>query len=84
MDNNLQPTSANGKICYIEIPALDIEQSSSFYQKVFDWNIRSDNAGNTSFDDTTGQVSGMWVPDREPATKPGLLISIMVYSIADT
>ena len=84
MDNNSQPTFANGKICYIEIPALDIQQSSKFYQNVFGWNIREDNGGNISFDDTVGQVSGMWVLDREPTTKPGLLISIMVYSISDT
>ena len=84
MDNNLQPTFANGKICYIEIPALDIQQSSNFYQTVFGWNIREDNGGNISFDDTVGQVSGMWVLDREPTTKPGLLISIMVYSVSDT
>jgi predicted enzyme related to lactoylglutathione lyase len=84
MDNNLQPTFANGKICYMEIPALDIQQSSKFYQTVFGWNIREDNEGNISFDDTVGQVSGMWVLDREPTTKPGLLISIMVYSISDT
>jgi uncharacterized protein len=84
MDNNPQPIFANGKICYIEIPALDIQQSSTFYQNVFKWNIREDEAGNISFDDTTGQVSGMWVLEREPATKPGLLISIMVYSISDT
>lgn len=84
MGNNLQPTLANGKICYIEIPALDILQSSTFYKNVFGWNIREDNGGNVSFDDTVGQVSGTWVLDREPATKPGLLISIMVYSISDT
>jgi len=84
MDNNSQPAFANGKICYIEIPALDILQSLKFYQTVFGWNIREDNEGNISFDDTVGQVSGMWVLDREPAIKPGLLISIMVYSISDT
>ena len=84
MNNNSQPTFANGKICYIEIPALNIQQSSKFYQNVFGWNIRDDNEGNISFDDTVGQVSGMWVLDREPATKPGTLISIMVYSINDT
>ena len=84
MDNNSQPTFANGKICYIEIPALDILQSSKFYQTVFGWNIREDNGGNVSFDDTVGQVSGMWVLDREPAIKQGLLISIMVYSVSDT
>lgn len=84
MGNNSQPTFANGKICYIEIPALDIVQSSAFYKNVFGWNIREDNGGNVSFDDAVGQVSGMWVLDREPATKPGLLISIMVYSVSDT
>ena len=84
MDNNSQSTFANGKICYIEIPALNIQQSSKFYQNVFGWNIREDNVGNISFDDTVGQVSGMWVVDREPTTKPGILISIMVYSVSDT
>ncbi len=84
MENNLQPSFANGKICYIEIPALDVVQSSKFYQIVFGWNIRQDNSGNTSFDDTVGQVSGMWVTGRKPATNPGLLISIMVDSIFDT
>lgn len=84
MDNNSQPTFANGKICYIEIPALDVQQSSKFYEIVFGWNIREDNKGSISFDDAVGQVSGMWVLDREPATKPGLLISIMVYSVSDT
>ncbi|MEJ7681906.1 MAG: VOC family protein [Segetibacter sp.] len=84
MDNNLHPTFENGKICYIEIPALDVQQSSNFYQNVFGWNIWEDNGGNISFDDTVGQVSGMWVLDREPTTKPGLLISIMVYNVSDT
>ncbi len=84
MDNISQPTFANGKICYLEIPVFDIQQSSSFYQNVFEWNIRQDNESNVSFDDTVGQVSGMWVLDREPATKPGLLISIMVNSVSDT
>ncbi len=83
MNNNSHPAFANGKICYIEIPALDIQQSSRFYETVFGWNIREDSRGNVSFDDTVGQVSGMWVQGREPATKPGFLISIMVYSVSD-
>ena len=29
------PTPINGKICYIEIPALDIRRSADFYAKVF-------------------------------------------------
>ena len=84
MDNTSQPAFANGKICYIEIPALDIQQSSKFYQNVFSWNIREDDGGNISFDDTVGQVSGMWVLNREPTIIAGLLISIMVDSISET
>jgi len=38
MENNNQPTLGNGKICYLEIPALDAELSSSFYAKTFGWN----------------------------------------------
>lgn len=29
------PTFANGKICYIEIPATDIARSADFYSKSF-------------------------------------------------
>jgi predicted enzyme related to lactoylglutathione lyase len=73
-----QPTYGNGKICYIEIPAIDISVSSTFFQKVFGWEIRTNNEGFASFDDGVGQVSGMWVTGRKPTTEAGLLISIMV------
>jgi predicted enzyme related to lactoylglutathione lyase len=73
-----EPTYGNGKICYIEIPANDIAVSASFFEKVFGWQIRSDNAGNTSFDDGVGQVSGMWVTGPKPMTSAGFVISIMV------
>ena len=78
------PTFGNGKICYIEIPAIDINSSATFYEKVFGWMIRRRNDGNVSFDDAVGEVSGMWVLDRKPAIEPGLIISIMVYNIQAT
>ena len=84
MENKNHPTFGNGKICYIEIPSIDIKQSAAFYRNVFSWNIREDNVGNVSFDDTVGEVSGMWVLDRKPATEIGFLISIMVSSIPVT
>ena len=31
----MPPTLANGKVCYIEIPAVDIQRSADFYARVF-------------------------------------------------
>jgi uncharacterized protein len=75
---------ANGKICYIEMPATDIARSAEFYKKVFGWGIRKRGDGSTAFDDTTGEVSGTWVLGRPPSEKPGLLVYIMVDSVAAT
>ena len=36
----MPPTRANGKICYVEIPAVDIQRSVEFYERVFGWAIR--------------------------------------------
>jgi predicted enzyme related to lactoylglutathione lyase len=78
----MPPTLANGKICYLEIPAVDVRSSAEFYEKVFGWRIRKRGDGASAFDDTSGQVSGTWRLGRPPATAPGLLIYIMVDSVA--
>ena len=80
----MPPTFANGKICYVEIPATDIARSAEFYQRVFGWNIRRRGDGSTAFDDGVNEVSGTWVLRRPPSTTPGLLIYIMVDSVAET
>lgn len=80
----MQPTFANGKICYIEMPAADIARSADFYKKVFGWNVRNRGDGSTAFDDTVSQVSGTWIVGRPPSTTPGLLFYIMVDSVAAT
>ena len=77
-------TLTNGKICYIEIPAIDVQRSAEIYEKVFGWGIRKRGDGAIAFDDTTGEVSGTWVVGRPPATSPGLLFYIMVDSVAAT
>ena len=82
MENNQRPTLGNGKICYIEIPAIDINTSASFYKAVFGWQIRQRGDGHFAFGDAVGQVSGTWVLGRKPSTEPGLLIYIMVDSVA--
>lgn len=80
----MPPTLANGKICYIEMPATNIARSADFYHRVFGWNIRKRGDGSTAFDDTTGEVSGAWVLGRPPAAQPGLLFYVMVDSVAAT
>jgi predicted enzyme related to lactoylglutathione lyase len=72
------PMNAHGKICYLQIPATDIERSAAFYQQVFGWNIRHRDDGATAFDDGLGEVSGQWVTGRTPSAEPGLLFYIMV------
>jgi len=84
MSDNQPPTIGNGKICYLEIPAIDIKASVAFYQKVFGWRIRTRGDGNIAFDDGVGEVSGTWVLGRTPMTEVGLLIYIMVDEVAAT
>jgi uncharacterized protein len=77
------PTFDHGKICYIEIPAKDIQRSADFYGAVFGWQIRQRGDGKLAFDDGVGEVSGTWVTGRPPA-EPGLLVYIMVESVAES
>jgi uncharacterized protein len=76
------PTLRTGKLCYLEIPALDVHESATFYERVFDWNIRFRDTDRPSFDDTTGEVSGAWVLDRTPDSNPGILSYVMVADAA--
>lgn len=76
------PTHATGKICYVEIPATDIERSAAFYRRAFGWNTRTRGDGHTAFDDTVGQVSGTWVTGRPPMKEAGLMIYVMVADAA--
>ncbi len=78
------PTLGNGKICYVEIPATDIATSAEFYRAVFGWQTRTRSDGSIAFDDGVGEVSGTWKLNRKPMTEVGLLIYVMVDSVAAT
>src|SRR2546423_2749166 len=80
----MPPTLANGKICYVEIPATDIDRSAGFYKEVFKWPIRQRGDGATAFDDSVGEVSGTWVTGLLPSSQPGVLFDIMVDSVNKT
>lgn len=80
----MPPTYGNGKICYIEVPALDIQKSADFYGQTFGWQLRTRGDGSVAFDDGVGQVSGTFVLGRPASGQPGLLVYIMVDSAEAT
>lgn len=80
----MPPTLAPGKICYIQIPAIDVDRSVAFYEAVFGWNIRRRGDGEVAFADTVGEVSGTWVTGRPPSSEPGLLLYVLVESVEQT
>ncbi|HEY4965696.1 MAG TPA: VOC family protein [Puia sp.] len=84
MSNPSHPTYANGKICYLELPSRNAQESAAFYQSVFQWNIRTRSDGSVSFDDGVGEVSGTWRTDWKPVAEIGLLVHIMVDDIEET
>ena len=84
MSNPSEPTLGNGKICYIELPSRDLNESSAFYQAVFNWNIRTRGDGSIAFDDGVNQVSGTWKKDRKACPEVGMLVYIMVDDIERT
>jgi predicted enzyme related to lactoylglutathione lyase len=80
----MPPTFANGKVCYLEIPAVDVRKSAAFYAAVCGWQLRERGDGRIAFDDGVGEVSGAWVVGRPPASQPGILVYVMVDSVAKT
>jgi uncharacterized protein len=84
MSNERAPHYANGKICYLEIPSRNADESAAFYQNAFDWKIRKRGDGQLAFDDGVGEVSGSWRTDRSPSAEVGIVIYIMVNDIEGT
>lgn len=79
----MPPTSGHGKICYVEVPAADIAKSAAFYEAALGWKMRKRSGGSTAFDDGVGEVSGAFVTGRPPMSEVGILIYVMVDSVAD-
>jgi predicted enzyme related to lactoylglutathione lyase len=72
------------RLCYLEIPALDVHQSAAFYEKVFGWDIRGRDTCRPSFSYPSADVTGAWVTGRAISQTPGLLPYIWVDHIDDT
>ena len=69
----------HGQLCYLQIPALDIEKSAEFYATVFGWQIEPTGSGFES-----PGVIGQWIDSRDPAPDAGPLAWINVDQIDDT
>jgi predicted enzyme related to lactoylglutathione lyase len=73
----------HGHVSYVEIPAVDAEQSAAFYAAVFGWTVRRRDNGDRSFDEPGGDLIGRWVTCREVSREPGIMLYIYVDPIDD-
>jgi predicted enzyme related to lactoylglutathione lyase len=71
----------HGHVSYLEIPAVDVERSATFYQAVFRWHIHRRQPGQASFDDRSGALIGRWDESHAVAHEPGVLPFIYVEGI---
>lgn len=70
-----------GEIRYLQIPTDDVAAAAHFYERALGWMVRTRSDGSTAFDDTTAQVSGEWVVDRQAAGDTGVLVHIRVDDV---
>lgn len=75
---------ATGKICYLEIPCRDRLAASRFYAETFGWDVRERQDGSVTFQDTVGEVSGMWVTGLPASSAGGIVVHVMVSDIEAT
>jgi PhnB protein len=68
-----------GQLCYLQIPADDIEISARFYERVFGWGV---DPPDTGFE-APGLI-GQWVTDRPVATEAGPVGWISVPDVLQT
>jgi predicted enzyme related to lactoylglutathione lyase len=71
----------HGHVSYLEIPAVDAEQSAAFYEAVFGWAVERREDGRRSFNDRSGDLIGRWATDRLASREAGLLPYIYVDHI---
>ena len=81
MGDNATHLFGNGRLSYIQIPAIDVQESAAFYRAVFAWEVRAGSDAHLSFTDATGDMIGAWVTGRLPSSAPGVLPYIYVHGI---
>ncbi len=66
----------HGEVCYLQIPARDIDASAAFYEQVFGWRVEQ---GHASFE--APGIIGQWVEDRPATGDSGILAWIAADDI---
>ncbi len=74
---------------YLQIPASNLEESITFYERVLGWHVRRhpavgevlEQTAYPEFTDSSGRAGGGFVLGRPPSREPGLLPCIAVDSI---
>ena len=79
--NTTQHLFGNGRLSYVQIPAVNVRESAEFYARAFGWNVRSGTDHHLSFTDATGDMIGAWVTGRAASREPGVLPYIYVHGI---
>jgi uncharacterized protein len=74
-------TPPRPRLCYLEIPAIDAQESARFYEAVFGWDIRDGDTDRPSFAYPSADVTGAWVTGRAVSREPGPLPYIWVDDI---
>jgi uncharacterized protein len=72
---------SRAEVRYLQIPTADVGASAGFYERALGWTIRTRSDGSTAFDDTSGEVSGEWVLDRQPTENAGVLVYVRVDDV---
>lgn len=68
----------HGQLCYLQIPADDVEISARFYERVFGWSVEPPGAGF----EAPGLI-GQWITDRPASPESGPVGWITVADIKD-
>jgi uncharacterized protein len=69
----------HGKVCYLQMPAVDSARAAAFYEAVFGWRTEHPHQ-----DFESPGLIGQWVEDRPPAADAGPMIWIHVADLDQT
>jgi predicted enzyme related to lactoylglutathione lyase len=84
-------TMTRAALNYIQIPAIDLEDSITFFEDVLGWKVKRhptvgavlDQTAYPEFTDSTGNAGGAFVLGRPPSREPGVMACIAVDNIDD-